>query len=477
MATLLFNITHGFQARMLLRSAIAETLLADGAQLIVVSQNAHEEYFRREFDHPQIVLEPMPDRFSKVEANLVNLRQYLLMNPSLGTTLNFKNEAFRRQSPLKHRVARIGNAVLGRVPPLRKAYLAAERALFAGREYDDLLARRRPDLVVTGTPGYHRNDVHLLRAARRARVPTATVMLSWDNLTSKGYMGAVPDHLLVWSDLMADEAVEYHDYPRKNITWTGAAQFDQYLEVRESFDAAAWRRNHGIASDACLIVYGTINPAVLPHEPAIVQQIVAAMRDGRFRSRPHLWLRLHPQVVGGQYAQSLEPYRALAGPDVTVEAPPVQSEQLAWDLPQADATHLAMLLAAADVVATPCSTFVIDAVCANTPVVNVLFDGPDPVDPALSVHRFRKYTHYAKILTTGGLAIADTIDSFVRLVDRYFADPTTDAAGRASVIRQQLNQLDGQAGVRTARELMRLATSRSPGVAMTPHAPVLTTSS
>ena len=84
MQRILFNITHGFQARMLLHSKINETLLAQGVELIIVSPNAEEEYFRREFDHPQIRLEKMPSRFSRVESLLINLRQYLLMNPSLG---------------------------------------------------------------------------------------------------------------------------------------------------------------------------------------------------------------------------------------------------------------------------------------------------------------------------------------------------------------------------------------------------------
>ncbi|MFN5710278.1 MAG: hypothetical protein ACK48X_19655, partial [Planctomycetota bacterium] len=39
------NITHGFQARMLLRSKITEELLARGASLVVCSLNAEESYF------------------------------------------------------------------------------------------------------------------------------------------------------------------------------------------------------------------------------------------------------------------------------------------------------------------------------------------------------------------------------------------------------------------------------------------------
>jgi len=458
---ILVNITHGFQARMLLRSTISDTLLARGASLVIVSGSSQEPYFQQEFAHPQITLEDMPERFSRIEAHLITLRQYILMNPSLGGTLNFKSEAFRRHAPNRYWLSRAANSVLGRISLLRKAYMATERKVFRGAEYDDMLKRHRPDLIVTGTPGYHRNDIHLLRSAQRLGIPTATVMLSWDNLTSKGYMGAVPGHLLVWSDLMADEAVKYHSYPREQIRWCGAAQFDHYCGFREQFDRAAWRREHGVPEGRPLLVYGTINPALLPHELNVLKQIAAATRSGAFAIRPYLWIRLHPQVVRGIYSRSLGPIRELASPDVRVEEPPVQSDSLAWDLPKTDAEHLAKLMAAADVVAAPGSTLMIDAACAGTPVVNVLFDGEEPIHPAISARRFTQYDHHAKILETGGIATAFRIDEFVAIVDAYVKNPALHAEMREALIRQQLNCLDGRAGVRTAATLLELIENAS----------------
>jgi hypothetical protein len=455
----LFNITHGFQARMLLRSAIADSLLARGTRLVIVSHSSREPYFQQEFTHPQIALEPMPERFSRVEGNLITLRQYMLMNPSLGGTLNYKNEAFRRGAPKRYWLSRAANTVLGRIAFLRRAYIAAEAALFRGAEFDTIIDEHRPNLIVTGTPGYNRNDIHLLRAAKRKGIPTATVMLSWDNLTSKGYMGGVPEHLLVWSDLMADEAATYHNYPRERIRWCGAAQFDHYSGFRDRFDRAAWRRQHGIPEGSPLIVYGTINPGVLGHELNILKQIVAAINAGSIQPRPYLWIRLHPQVVRGFYSLSLEPFRALAGPNVRVEEPPVQSDKLAWDLPRDDATHLAQLMAAGDIVVTTSSTLSIDAACAGTPIINVFFDGDPPVHEAQSARRFMHYTHYSQLLETGGIAQAMSIDDFVRMANAYIKNPQLDHEGREAIIRQQLNLLDGQAGVRTADLLWQLASA------------------
>jgi hypothetical protein len=457
MPKILFNITHGFQARMLLRSRISETLLARGAELIVVSPNADEEYFRREFDHPQIRLEKMPSRFSRMEMILIHLRQYLLMNPSLGATLNHKNETFRRQHPRFYWVTRLVNSVLGRVAALRRAYMAMESWLFSGKEFDELLSRHRPDLVVTGTPGYNADDIHLLRAARRARIPTATVMLSWDNLTSKGYMGARPDHLLVWSDLMAEEAVKYHGFPRERIEWCGAAQFDHYHGLRERFDRSAWRRARGIADDERLLVYGTINPQLIPHEINIVRQVAKLVDENRFVRPCRLWIRLHPQVVHGYTKIGLEPYRALAGPRVQLEVPAVRESALSWDLPKEDAEHLSSLMAAADVVITPSSTLSIDAACTDTPIVNIFWDGEGEYEQALTARRFMFYTHYRQILETGGIAGVQSVEEFIAAVNAYLAEPSLDQEGRRAILEQQMNCLDGEAGGRIADALARLA--------------------
>jgi len=445
---------------MLLRSQIAEELLSAGAELIVCSPNANEEYFREEFSHPQITLEKMPTKTTTMEQRLSSLRQYVLMNPSLGGTLNYKRETLRREQPKRYYMARIANLVLGKISLFRNLYMKAEEWLYPASEFNDLLERHQPDLVVTGTPGFNIHDVHMLRAANRHNITTATVMLSWDNLTSKGYMNGVPDHLLVWSELMADEAVQYHDFPRQNITWTGAAQFDIYHQYRKpnsqvNFDAKQWKIDHKVPVDHRLLVYGTINPAICPHEIELIHKIIEVVNSGELPEKVFLWIRLHPQVVQGPYQQSLQPFLDLESPNVHVEVPPVRKGSLNWDLPKSDAHHLASLLTAADILATTSSTLSIDAACVDTPVVNLFFDGIT-VDPSESVARFKKYTHYSIILETNGIRSVHNEQELKEAMCEYINDPTNDQKGREAIIAQQLGQLDGLSGKRTAKRILEL---------------------
>jgi len=434
---------------MLLRTEVARHLTAAGCRLVIASPNADEPYFAAEMAQPGFQLEKMPSRFSKLEGYLVKVRQYLLMNPSLGKTLHFKREKYQRQYPFRAAVIRFLNLFLGHVPLLRRLYLFAEEKLFAGREWDALLRRVAPDLVVTCTPGFLPPDTHLLRAAKRAKIPTTTVMLSWDNLTSKGYMGAYPDSLLVWSPLMAEEARFYHDF-RGPIHEVGAAQFDIYGEIDKREARAAFRARHGLGTSQRLIVWGTINQAIYPRQKEDLVAFIDQIAD--IDPGAKVWVRLHPQTISGAFAHMKPEYAALAGDRVHIEFPPVLSEKLAWDLPKEDMRHLAELLAAADVVVIPRSTLSIDAAAAGTPIVNVA------VNKAFA--KGFAYTHYAKLLTCDGVRVAWDQAELLTIVSAYLDDPERDAAGRAAIVRQQLGAYFGRAAARTAEVLLALLEER-----------------
>ena len=101
------------------------------------------------------------------------------------------------------------------------------------------------------------------------------------------------------------------------------------------------------------------------------------------------------------------------------------------------------------------------AACAGTPVINVFFDGNKPVNPALSVQRFRYYTHYAKLLETDGISQAHSTDDFIAMANAYVQDPSLHHEGREEMIRQQIGSLDGNAGQRTAEAIWDLARTGS----------------
>ena len=443
---ILLNITHGFQARMLLRSGIEKHLADNGADIVVVSPNADEPYFKEECQKLGFAVESIDPHHSIAEKLISNTRSYFLMNPSLGSTMHHKRDLYKKNYPIRHYTTRAGNLVLGRVPALRKGYLKGESRLFPGKKFDHILEAHKPDLAVSGTPGFSLLDAHLLRSAKRLGIPSTTVMLSWDNLTSKGYMSAQPDSLLTWSTLMMEEARHYHDF-NGPIFEAGAAQFDIYKHHRGQQSKADFKKKLGVPEDKPLIVFGTINASIYPKQMEALKTYIDTL--AKWDTPPTLWARLHPQSVYGPFEHLKEEYLKLQSDDVIVEIPKVRSKSLLWDLPRKDMEHLADLMFAADVMVTPQSTLTIDAACADTPIINL---GIEP-----SFRKVFKYTHYQNITKHHAVWIADTYDELEKATRTYIDSASRHQEGRKAVVKEQLGNYLGQAAKRSADLLCQLA--------------------
>jgi hypothetical protein len=461
MTTIFLSITHGFQARDLLRTDVLTVLQSHGVRVVVLTPNHEDEYFTREFGGPGVCFEPLFMGSSRLEQALGAFRRFVLANFRLNQTIHALNERFHRSRRPRYVLIRLLNRFFGRVPAARRAWMRLEALLFPGTQYDAVFRRYAPSLVVTGTPGSIAADAHLLRAARRFRVRTVCVVLSWDNLTSKGHMAAVPDDLIVWNDIMKREAREFHDYPPDRVHVAGVAHFDVYARPEAPGDRERFFRRHGLDPDRRLITFGTITPWLFPYNADIAEILARAIAEGRFTQPVQLLVRLHPQVLqpGTQHTENVERYQAIAEtyPHVHLDVPKVKSRALMWDLAQDDMHHLAELMRHSDVTVNAGSTLTIDSAIMDTPIVNVGFDGDREVPYAQSVVRIYDFTHYANIVRTGGVRIARSADELIKHINAYLEDPSLDREARARIVSEQCFRIDGHSGQRVGRLLLEMA--------------------
>jgi hypothetical protein len=458
MKTLFLSITHGFQARDLLRTDVLQTLLAAGVRVVILTPNHRDPYFVREFNRPGVVLEPLHTDVGRLEAAMGTFRRYVLASFKLNRTLNALNERFYRARSPKYLCIRALNAVFGRVPVLRRLWMRLEAWLFPGHEYEEVFRRYCPDLLVTGTPGSIPADAHLLRWAQRHGVRTACVVLSWDNLTSKGHMAAVPQQLIVWNRIMEREARELHGYPADRIHVAGVSHFDVYARPSAAGTRERFCVGLGLEPSRALITLGTVTPWLFPHNAEVAEILARAVAEGRFTRAAQLLIRLHPQVMnaGTQHSENLDRFREIAAAyaHVHLDLPAVRSDSLMWDVAESDMTHLADLLRYSDVTLNAGSTLTIDSAIMDSPIVNIGFDGFASEPPEQSVIRIYDFTHYANIVRSGGVRIARSADEMLSLIDAYLADPSLDREGRARIVDEQCGRVDGGAGLRVAALLM-----------------------
>lgn len=451
--TICLSITHGFQARNLLQTDVLPRLLDAGYEITVVGPASGRPEFQEAFKRPGVHFAPAAARPGRLATFFGSVRRYALANPRRNATYNLFNEEFLRSKKPVYVLLRAMNRVLGRRPALRHGWTSLESALVPGWEAEEVLRSAAPALLVTGTPGTEHLDALLLRAARRLRIPTLCVVLSWDNLTSKGHMAVRPDRLVVWNERMRQEAVDLHDYRPDQVDVAGVAHFDVYARPEQQLSRAAVCQRLGLDPARKILVFGTVSPFLFRYNLEVAELLARAVASGRISQPSQLVVRLHPQSISGIYADDLEAYRALQGRYpalVALDLPQVINSGLQWALPDDEMIWLASLLRWADVSLTVGSTLAIDAALCDTPVIGVAFDGLQSLPYPRSIRRAYDYTHYKPLVETGGLRLAETEEQMIELVNRYLADPALDQEGRAAIVREQAWKMDGHSGERVA---------------------------
>lgn len=457
------SITHGFQARNLLQTDVLPLLVAAGYRVTIVSPASGRPEFQRAFQHPGVTFAPLEVEPGRLAGFFGNVRRYALANPRRNATYNLFNEEFLRSRKPLYVLLRALNRSLGRHRALREGWMALEELLIPGRNVEPVFRPTLPALLVTGTPGTDYRDVLLLRAARRLGIPTLCVVLSWDNLTSKGHMAVRPDRLVVWNERMRDEAVELHDYSPAAVEVAGVAHFDVYARPESLLSRAAVCRRLGLDPKRKILTFGTVSPLVFRYNHEVAAILARAIIDGGIQPAAQLVVRLHPQSIAGPYADNLQVFRELEQrfPGVVaLDLPEVTDSGLQWALPDDEMVWLASLLKHSDVCVTVGSTLAIDAAMTDTPVVGVAFDGEHQLPYHQSVRRTYDYTHYQPVVRTGGTPLAESKEQLVVLVNRYLANRELDREGRARIVREQAWCVDGHSGERVAAAIARFAQGR-----------------
>jgi hypothetical protein len=286
----------------------------------------------------------------------------------------------------------------------------------------------------------------------RRGIRTMAIDPSWDNFTNKLLPVRRVDRLLVWNDLMREQAVAFHGYSDGSIRLCGAPQFDGYFRGGARATRDEFFRRIGADPSRKLITLTTTPRELYPYHPQIVRQLSQALAADAVGAPAQLLVRLHPRDEEDSYRD----VRNLA--HVIVEKPfrPTVkvADGLAVDIMPEHQRHLADTMRHTDVAVNVASTITIEACVFDTPVVNIAFDGEAGLPDERSARRYYRFTHYANITRHGAVRVASSAQELVDAVARYLADPTLDAAGRRRVVDEQVSFTDGRSGDRVAEAVI-----------------------
>jgi len=448
------SVPHGTSAGNMLRSGgLLDRILESDSSLHVVllSPMAKDPQFVWEFGRQRVAFIDQPAHLPRaVERGLLAITQASYLSQQQTESVRIRLAEARANGSIR----RLGvKALIGRVlvqPFTRHGsrYALADR-LVSHPVMEMSFAHYKPELVIAANPGLVFSEVPLLRTAKRHGVRTMAIDSSWDNFTNKLIPVRHVDRLVVWNDLMKQQAVSLHGYDPSAISVAGAPQFDPHFGPRTPRDEFFARI--GADPGRKLIALTTTPRSLYSHHDHVLRGLVKAMHSGALTNAQVL-VRLHPR-------DEFDAYKEFAHtPHVIIEKPfrdtVKVADGLAIDVMPEHQKHLGDTLCHADLVINVASTITIEACIFDTPVVNINFDGPDASPYVKSARRYYSFTHYVNITSRGAVRVATSPEEMVREAAAYLADPSRDAAGRKQVVLDQCQFTDGRSAERVVRLIL-----------------------
>jgi len=435
---------------MLRSGGLLDRILESDSSLHVVllSPMSKDPQFVREFERPRVTFVDEPAHVpSGLEARLLAIIQASYLSQGQTESVRIRLAEARANGIIRW----LGiKGLIGRVlvqPFTRNGSRYAISDRFVSHPaMEKLFDQYQPVLVIAANPGLVFSEVPLLRTAKRRGLRSMAIDPSWDNFTNKLIPVRQVDRLVVWNEIMKEQAVSLHGYDPAAISVAGAPQFDPHFRARTP--RAEFFARIGADPGRKLIALTTTPRSLYSHHDHVLRELVKAMTSGALTNAQVL-VRLHPR-------DEFDAYKAFANtPHVIIEKPfrdtVKVADGLAIDVMPENQKHLGDTLCHADLVINVASTITIEACIFDTPVVNINFDGPDASPYVKSARRYYSFTHYVNITSRGAVRVATSPEEMVRDAAAYLADPSRDAAGRKQVVLDQCQFTDGRSAERVVR--------------------------
>ncbi len=320
--------------------------------------------------------------------------------------------------------------------------------------YTDVFEKYKPDQVIVTRVLNYSNDYPVMRTALKYNVPVIALVSSWDNLTSKAFFPFALYKLVVWNDVMKNEAIDLFQYPESDIFVSGIPRYDALLNNEIYRTKVQFLQSMGANINKKLITYATGSKTTgrtkvdtKSPEPEIVKYIAQCICDDII-SNSQLLVRLHPQADVSEYKSLLDME------NVILQVPGEKSGFQDRLFSNADDIELGELMKHSDVVVNLASTITIDAALFDTPIICINFDFFGQRKLKDSVKKFYQFDHYAKLAMTKGFTLANSSDDLIKNITYQLAHPKNLKKERLDIVKQQCKYTDGKSGARIANFLL-----------------------
>ena len=301
---IVFLLRHALYLRHF--ESVLRTLAARGHQITLVFTPfpRYVDYALRDSlikDYPNIVEEPIAPRTGwwwPVSDGARTLRDFVrYLNPVFDNAPSLvARGGSRLPSAVRWLITLLPRKFV--YPSLSTLLRIIERAIPPDQSVLSALRRWSPDLlIVSPMLDFTYGQTDYIKAARHLGIRTVLAVASWDNLTNKGVVQAVPDRVILWNAIQKHEAINLHNIEAERIRVTGAQLYDQWFDMAPSVDREAFcAKAGGLDPSKPIILYLCSSSFICGNEVSFVEEWLSDLRRSKQLSvaQANVIVRPHP---------------------------------------------------------------------------------------------------------------------------------------------------------------------------------------
>ncbi len=317
------------------------------------------------------------------------------------------------------------------------------------KEIREQIDRLRPDAAFSLTP-FLLNEEMVLRVCAQRGAPLCTSILSFDNVTTRGWMAVHFDRYMVWNRYNAAELRRaYPGVDPSQIEIVGSPQFDFYWNPAFCWDEESWRRQLSLPSGRPVILFGGGYFFCAPHEPRFLQQIDEAIDRHEIPHDPIVLFRNHPVDPIERWMPILKQAKHVVYDD------PWPTGRISGhsNMRRRDIQKLASCLFHSSVHVNIASTMAVDGAIFDRPQIGPAYDDTPGRRYERTSRDLYLQEHYLPISRSGGLEIAYSKGELIQAIGSALEEPGRLADGRKRLVREICTYDHGRATERVVRQV------------------------
>jgi hypothetical protein len=322
-----------------------------------------------------------------------------------------------------------------------------EKLVPSDKRIRSLLKEKKPDVLVSSPANLRfSEEIEYVKAAKALKIPTAIIVLSWDNLTTKGLFHVIPDLTLVWNSTNLKEAVDIHRVPDSRALIIGSPFFDKWFGADSlKMERAAFCQKIGIAPQKPFVVYLGSSLNIARDESWLVKEIIKSMRAHSDQAIREMTLVIRPHPANTRVYEQIQEDGVVVWPKGG--ALPESEDS------QRDFYNTMYHCVAAMGINT---SGMIDAIILNKPCISIMTDTYYKTQ--------HEATHFSYLLKSGAIEVAGGADECLKIVGQILAHKDTKESARQDFIRSFVRPygLEITAGEVAARAIELLGQGMKP---------------